>query len=355
MAKAQGRLRAGKMAVCDGPQFDFCYALADLASPDPRLSSDLFKVPPKADWLEAARAIGWSLWFAVPHLLDDPTPAATITQFIDRLSSIAPSTIAPRLRRALVHSDTAPSGKKTEWLHFIGFDPSRLPRLELHEIIAVLEAFSPHFEQVRARRRPQLAAIRDRAEAVAHRGSFADAIDEFDLPIEMDASRQCLRALRGGHTLPFKDIGTVYLVPTVFNARRLWNTVDRPPPATILLPVGKVEPDDLRREYREPSANVDPWLACRAIGDPVRATMLRMIAEAPRTASDLAAGLGLSKATVSHHVFQLREAGLIQEARDGRFTQLSVRLDIVDRISGALRKELEGGRSSAISRVRSGA
>ena len=56
--------------------------------------------------------------------------------------------------------------------------------------------------------------------------------------------------------------------------------------------------------------------------------------------------IGLSKATVSHHIFQLRQAGLITERRVGRTGELAIRLDPVRSLSRALARDLNGRRSS---------
>ncbi len=68
-----------------------------------------------------------------------------------------------------------------------------------------------------------------------------------------------------------------------------------------------------------------PLLA--ALGDPVRLRIVSMLAASPDGAAcgcDLETPLGLSQPTVSHHLKILREAGLIEGRRDGRWIHYRV-------------------------------
>ena len=64
-----------------------------------------------------------------------------------------------------------------------------------------------------------------------------------------------------------------------------------------------------------------------ALADPVRLRMVSMLAAAPDGSAcgcDLEEPLGLSQPTVSHHLKVLREAGLIEGERRGRWIHYSV-------------------------------
>lgn len=68
----------------------------------------------------------------------------------------------------------------------------------------------------------------------------------------------------------------------------------------------------------------------KALADPNRFEMLERIAastEAP-TCSCVRDWLGLSPATVSHHLKELAEAGLINVERDGKYAHISLRRDV---------------------------
>jgi DNA-binding transcriptional ArsR family regulator len=61
-------------------------------------------------------------------------------------------------------------------------------------------------------------------------------------------------------------------------------------------------------------------LRLKALGDPVRVQLMSMLLAEPETGvctCDLAPVVNLSEATVSHHLKQLREAGLVEGTRKG--------------------------------------
>ena len=131
------------------------------------------------------------------------------------------------------------------------------------------------------------------------------------------------------------------MIPSVFNSRRFITiseyTKPRPFYFAYLLDQLKL-PGGLKRTSNF-GITVDPWLVCRAIGDPTRAAILRLIAERPRPSLEIHRELNLSKANVSHHIFQLRQAGLITEKRVGRTVELSIRLEPMRWLSQALTRE----------------
>lgn len=61
-------------------------------------------------------------------------------------------------------------------------------------------------------------------------------------------------------------------------------------------------------------------LRLKALADPVRVKLISLLLADPdtgRTGGDLAATVGLSESTVSHHLTQLRRAGFIDSERNG--------------------------------------
>jgi len=72
-------------------------------------------------------------------------------------------------------------------------------------------------------------------------------------------------------------------------------------------------------------------LISKALADPKRYEMLQRIgesAEAP-TCSCVREWLGLAPATVSHHLKELENAGLVNVERDGKFHHISLRRDVL--------------------------
>lgn len=68
----------------------------------------------------------------------------------------------------------------------------------------------------------------------------------------------------------------------------------------------------------------------RALGDPTRLRILRLLAEAPLNVSELVSLVGLAQPSVSHHLSRLRRLGLVREERQASFTYYSLALDPTD-------------------------
>ena len=72
-------------------------------------------------------------------------------------------------------------------------------------------------------------------------------------------------------------------------------------------------------------------LISKALADPKRFEMLEKIGESKEapTCSCVREWLGLSPATVSHHLKELENAGLIHMERDGKFAYITLRRDVL--------------------------
>lgn len=65
-----------------------------------------------------------------------------------------------------------------------------------------------------------------------------------------------------------------------------------------------------------PAPDVGQAVAVAAlIGDPVRAGILRLLADGPHCVCEMAAALGARENNVSNHLARLREAGLVRASR----------------------------------------
>ncbi len=78
-------------------------------------------------------------------------------------------------------------------------------------------------------------------------------------------------------------------------------------------------------------------LRLKALADPTRLMMMRIVRGAPRDNTEMAAFLGISRPTVSIHARQMREAGLISTHEEGR----SVRHEVQAAEVRALFRDLE--------------
>ena len=65
-------------------------------------------------------------------------------------------------------------------------------------------------------------------------------------------------------------------------------------------------------------------LVSKALSDPTRVSILRKIAAGQGRCGDVRECLGVSAATLSHHMKELERAGLITSQREGRFVNASV-------------------------------
>lgn len=71
------------------------------------------------------------------------------------------------------------------------------------------------------------------------------------------------------------------------------------------------------------AAALEVALRLKAIADPVRVKLLSLLLTTPsgeQNGGDLAAAVGLSESTVSHHLGQLRKAGMVESERRGMNT-----------------------------------
>ncbi|GAA3749065.1 ArsR/SmtB family transcription factor [Terriglobus aquaticus] len=65
-------------------------------------------------------------------------------------------------------------------------------------------------------------------------------------------------------------------------------------------------------------------LVSKALSDPTRVSILRRIAAGQARCGDVRECLGVSAATLSHHMKELERAGLITSEREGRFVHASL-------------------------------
>lgn len=76
----------------------------------------------------------------------------------------------------------------------------------------------------------------------------------------------------------------------------------------------------------------------RALGDPSRLRVLRLLADGDRYLTEIATALELSKPTVKHHMAQLRAAGLVTLTEEGSLTYYSLRRDRLDEVGVDLKR-----------------
>jgi ArsR family transcriptional regulator len=78
----------------------------------------------------------------------------------------------------------------------------------------------------------------------------------------------------------------------------------------------------------------------RALGDPTRMRILRLLSDRDWYLTELATQLELSKPTTKHHLALLRAAGLVTVTEEGNLTYYSIRRDRIDQAGAQLSQYL---------------
>ena len=178
-------------------------------------------------------------------------------------------------------------------------------------------------------------SMRRRVEAMENMGAsttlavFGEAAK---LPVVFDDERRTVNNRRGTVIFRYHDLRDIYVIPSAFNDSRLWGAyADASGSLRLYFPVfdaellGKSSARSRSALDRGVSTGADPALLFRALGDTTRYAMARVLARGPRTSIELAKDFAVSKATISHHVQLLRQAGLLHE--QGTDNGVALRLD----------------------------
>jgi ArsR family transcriptional regulator len=364
------------------PQFEICYAIAVLNEP---------VLPIHAAWCgmtlnrlgdktrQRLQAYGSLLWFSVSDGFGGDAPPPDIDTALHRLRTLDPAVFQHRVLEGILHDAAIvaklASGRlsvkqalrhlpeaKREWLAYVGlfpFNPESPSGALIEKLLGAPEALQRHtaetieafWEEAFAATwqwlEPHLARSRDRAERLFASASLGEFLTEMRLLVEFDEKTRELCALRGGYRIGLDDMECLYFMPSAFNHRRFWSSgafsQDR---SVAFFPFFDHVIELAVPRPTAPSqialGTTDPVLICKALGDATRFSMLALLAREPRTAAELAKETGLSKPTISHHVFQLRAAGLLIEHGKGKAVELSVNRDTLEAVSSLLVDRLFG-------------
>lgn len=145
--------------------------------------------------------------------------------------------------------------------------------------------------------------------------------------------RELLRAATGGwEPVPEPGIEALVLVPTLAGGAGLHIFNHG---ATQIVVYGLAG-----ASVRSAWPSDDLARLARAIGDKRRLRIMRLLSERAMSAATLAATLGISLTTLVHHLEQLRAAGAILRAGDGRGALYSTDPAIAQRMAAALERYL---------------
>jgi ArsR family transcriptional regulator len=68
----------------------------------------------------------------------------------------------------------------------------------------------------------------------------------------------------------------------------------------------------------------------KALNDPTRREILKMLRKCDMTAGDIAAKFEMTAPSISHHLDKLKRAGLVTNIKQGQFVLYSINTTIVD-------------------------
>ena len=89
-------------------------------------------------------------------------------------------------------------------------------------------------------------------------------------------------------------------------------------------------------EYGARARTEDLARRIRVLADPTRLAILDHLRSGPRSIGDVAADFSLAQPTVSAHVKQLREAGLVTATRQGNRLELTANTEALQSLAGDL-------------------
>lgn len=170
------------------------------------------------------------------------------------------------------------------------------------------EYYSAFFAEEDARLAPVLKRMLNEAQALSRKMNVTDLIERLSngYTISEESTLQRLVLVPSVWCHPF-------VVPVHLSKNELLVAWGAHPPGYRVAP-GETVPDEA-------------LLVLRALGDPTRLRLLRLLAVEPRTPQALARELKLSLPTVSHHMRELRLAGLVrleahiqEKGRENRYT-----------------------------------
>ena len=165
------------------------------------------------------------------------------------------------------------------------------------------------------------------------RENFAGVASDKKLPVTMDG--EAVVTVRDGSRMPLKMVAALYLIPSAFNTTRLWASYsDSHQRKRFFIPVldSDLAPDSV--------AQADPSTVFRALGDTTRYAIASTLARNPMTSVELARVFEVSKPTISHHVQQLRVAGLLEEDQTDNGVVLSINRRVLERASDHAAREM---------------
>lgn len=357
-----------------GLRFEIFYALQTLTDDDSRIHTawkEQTKKAMPAEFWQLFTSIGESpvLWPLIADALQALNPSASFEEMTACLEGIDPCEFRQTVLVGAIHSEELADElvrrrcsleevvarspqEKQPWFACLGIYPyhreapvavglqrlAEKPEEFKKAALCCLDMFwKTAFKETWAWAEPQLVRSKQEKSRFFDSSSLPEFFSQILMRLVIDEENRELRALRGGCVMPFDEIETVYVLPSLFNDARFWANYEVGEELVVFLPY--FDPSiALERDAKEDRVEfavpkLDPALIFKALGDNTRYALASLIGEKPRTAAELAKVLKVSKPTVSHHVHLLREAGLLNEDYAGGSVQLSLKREVIEGLS----------------------
>ena len=134
--------------------------------------------------------------------------------------------------------------------------------------------------------------------------------------------RYMYRLVLKGETLRPRDPVHLCVTPVMYNSMGLRFVVDQPLNKLVYVGMIYEDLDELKNKQKRRQERTESQL--KAIADPTRLLIVRMLSRRPHYVQELADALGLSPATLSHHLKVLLEAMLAGIGVEGRRSYYSL-------------------------------
>ena len=331
----------------------------------------LSNLPPKFTALCERLGGASEIWPVIPAVLPKHQATFTFEEIISSIESRPLVEFQREILTGLIHFDEVvvaslkkgatlksalgrvPKAKQN-WLNYIGlypYEPSSPMVVSVEYLIAdpkafretlleILRLFWVHsFKNTWNLLQAEFQRSLAEKERLFQSCSVAEFAQQALLRVEVNEDKASIKAIRGGYELPFRDVLACTFIPSAFNDRRYWSALKDEKRSGTYVYFPYFDPSialDLHQPGSLPSAKdpeLDPALIFKALGDSTRYAIISLVARNSMSSADLAERLSVSKPTISHHVHQLRDAGLLDEKYQDGAVQISLRRDVVEKIS----------------------
>lgn len=72
----------------------------------------------------------------------------------------------------------------------------------------------------------------------------------------------------------------------------------------------------------------------KALSDPTRQEILQLLKDGRMSAGDIGAHFDMTGATVSHHLSILKQAGLVEDFREGKYIYYELNMTVMEEVVG---------------------